>query len=227
MDRGGFACGKVADMKSMFDYEGYLNRVLTKVMYIVAVNLLFILCSLPVFTAGASCCAMYTVLFRYMQKDEPDIVRTFLREFKGNFKKATLIWAGMLGIGVTLMMNYYILYHMEGGWTEGIRVFLNLVLLLLAITGVYVYPAMAYYQNSVWGYLQFAIRAAIANLPVTAAVILIWAVSLLGILFLAQFLPMAVLLLICCGFSLPAYLSGHLLLRIWKKYGEETASQKL
>lgn len=223
MGYGRSACKEVADMKSMFDYEGYLNRMLTKVMYIVAVNLLFILCSLPVFTIGASGCAMYAVLFRYIQKDEPDIIRTFLEEFRNNFKKATLIWMGMLGIAATLLLNYYLLYHMNGVWTEGIRIFLNLVLFLLAITGAYVYPAIAYYQNSVWGYLQFAVRAAIANLPVTAAIILIWVVPFLGILFLAQFLSTAVLLLICCGFSVPAYLSGLLLLKIWKKYGAETA----
>ena len=210
-------------MKGIFDYDGYLNRLLTKVMYIVAVNLLFMICSLPVFTIGASGCAMYAVLFRYMRKDEPDIIRTFLKEWKNSFRNATLIWMGMLGVLATLMLNYYMLYHLEGAWTEGVRIFLNFVLLMLAAAGIYVYPAMAYYRNSAGGYLQFAVRAAIANLPVTAALILIWTVSLSGILFLAQFLPMAVLLLLCCGFSGPAYLSGLLLLKILKRYGKETA----
>lgn len=210
-------------MKGIFDYEGYLNRLLTKVMYIVAANLLFVICSLPIFTIGASSCAMYAVLFRYLQGDEPDILRTFLKEFKNSFKQASLIWMGMLAAVVTLAFNYYLLYYMEGVWTEGIRIFLNFVLLMLVILWAYVYPAMSYYKNSTWGYLQFAIRAAIANLPTTAVVILIQAVPLLVILFLAQFLPAAVLLLLCCGFSLPAYLSGHLLLKIWKRYGEEAA----
>lgn len=60
----------------------------TKIMYIVAVNLLFLVCSLPVVTAGVACSAMYAVLFRYIRGDEPDIVRTFGKEFKNNFGTA-------------------------------------------------------------------------------------------------------------------------------------------
>lgn len=207
-------------MDSLFRYDGYLSRILTKTMYITAVNLLFILCSLPVITAGASCTAMYTVLFRFVKNDEPDILKTFFRAFRDNLKKATGIWAAMLGIAGTLALNYMTLYRMHGEWTEVLRVFLNFILLLLVMLWVYVFPAAAYYKNSISGCLQFSIRAAVANLPVTAALILMQAVFLLAILFFAQYAQAAVILLACCGFSLPAYFSAGVLVKIFDRYAE-------
>lgn len=208
-------------MDSLFRYDGYLNRILTKVMYIAAVNLLFLLCSLPVITIGASCTAMYTVLFRFVKNDEPDILKTFFKAFRENLKKTTGIWTAMLVLSGTLAVNYYALYQMSGGWTEVLRVFLNLILLLWVMLWVYIFPAAAYYKNNVSGYLQFSIRAAVANLPTTAALILMQAAFLLAILFFAQYMQMAVLILACCGFSLPAYVSAGFLVKIFERYSEK------
>ncbi len=205
-------------MDSLFRYDGSLNRFLTKAMYIISVNLLFILCSLPVITAGASCTAMYTVLFRFAKNDEPNILKTFFKAFRDNLKKATGIWTAMLVIMGTLMFNYYALYQMQGGWTEVLRVFLNLILVLWVMLWAYVFPAAAYYKNNISGYLQFSIRAAVANLPVTAVLILTQAAFLLAILFFAQYMQMAVIVLVCCGFSLPAYFSAGLLVKVFEQY---------
>lgn len=208
-------------MNSLFHYDGYLNRILTKLMYIAALNLLFLICSIPVITVGASCTAMYTVLFRFVRNDEPDILKTFFKAFRENLKKASCIWAAMLAAAGTLAVNYYALYHMDGGWTEALRVFFNFIFIIWVMLWVYIFPAAAYYKNSVLGYFQFSVRVAIANLPVTAAIILIQAAMLLAILFFAQYMQMAVILLICCVFSLPAYFSTGFLVKIFERFEDD------
>ncbi len=208
-------------MNSLFHYDGYLNRILTKLMYIAALNLLFLICSIPVITIGASCTAMYTVLFRFVRNDEPDILKTFFKAFRENLKNASCIWAAMLAAAGTLAVNYYALYHMDGGWTEALRVFFNLIFIIWVMLWVYIFPAAAYYKNSVLGYFQFSVRVAIANLPVTAAIILIQAAILLAILFFAQYMQMAVILLICCVFSLPAYFSTGFLVKIFERFEDD------
>lgn len=208
-------------MNSLFHYDGYLNRILTKLMYIAELNLLFLICSIPVITVGASCTAMYTVLFRFVRNDEPDILKTFFKAFRENLKNASCIWAAMLAAAGTLAVNYYALYHMDGGWTEALRVFFNFIFIIWVMLWVYIFPAAAYYKNSVLGYFQFSIRVAIANLPVTAAIILIQAAILLAILFFAQYMQMAVILLICCVFSLPAYFSTGFLVKIFERFEDD------
>ncbi len=213
-------------MKGLFHYDGYLNKILTKIMYIVAVNLLFIIASVPLVTIGASWTAMHTVLFQFLQNDEPDILKTFFKSFRENLKKASCIWIGMLAVAATLVFNYYALYHMAGAWTEIVRIFFNFILLFWGVLWIYVFPAIAYYQNSILGYLQFSIRVALAHLPVTVVILILQTVPVLFVLFLAQYLPMAVLLLVCCGFSLPSYGAACFLLKLFKRYEEKFSNEE-
>lgn len=67
----------IEEMRGLFRYDGKLNQFLTRIMYIVSLNLLFLLCSIPIFTIGTAYTAMYTVLFRLQEGDEPDILKTF------------------------------------------------------------------------------------------------------------------------------------------------------
>ncbi|MEY8336004.1 DUF624 domain-containing protein [Lachnospiraceae bacterium 47-T17] len=209
-------------MKGLFYYDGFLSKILTGVMYIVSLNLLFLLCSIPVFTVGAAQTAMYTVLLKYIKHEEPDIIRGFFAAFRENFKRATLVWLVMLAAWGTLAGNYYFLYNRQMELAGAIRILLNLVLIALLVMWAYLFPVMAYFENNIRGYVAFSAGLAVAKLPFTAALVLLRTVPLLAVLFLEQFLPMAVLLLICCGSSLPAYYSGKMLLRLFQGCGGDS-----
>lgn len=207
-------------MKGFFDYDGFLSRVLTKLMYIVSVNLLFLICSIPIFTIGASATAMYTVLFRWVQGDEPDIIRTFFQGFKENFKKSTIIWLVMLAVGITLALNYYTMYHIGTPLAGLVQIILNMVLILWLAFWIYAFPSISFFKNSLSGYLRFTAGITIAQLPQTVSLFAVHMISLLVILFIAQYSQIGVILLACCGFSLSAYIASKILSKIFEKYGE-------
>ena len=207
-------------MKGFFRCDGYLWKIMTVIMYVVGLNLLFLLCCVPILTIGASNTAMYAVLLRYQQGEEPDILRGFFRAFRDNFGKSTLIWILMLILAGTLGLNYYFLHQNQIPAAAWIRVLLNLILIALIVLWVYVFPAIACFENSVKGYLVYCISLAAAKLPATILLLLIQTLPLLTLLFLAQYLPPAVLLLICCGGTLPAWFSGRVLLRLFGLDGE-------
>lgn len=210
-------------MKDFLNYDGYLMKVLTKIMYIVSLNLLFLLASIPVFTIGASSTAMYTVLFHYLKNDEPDIIRDFFRAFRENFKKATFVWMVMLVVLASLVMNFYYLYQSQITLAEMIRILLNFVLILWMVMWVYLFPIITYFDNSIKGYVTFAVGLSLAKLPCTVLLILIQTIPILAVLFFAQYAPLAVILLVCCGLSLPAYYSAQLLLKLFRNYeGDKT-----
>lgn len=213
-------------MKGFFSYDGYLIRILTKVMYVVAVNLLFLLCSIPVITVGASSAAMYTVLLRFRRNDEVNILSTFFRAFKDNFKPATLIWTGMAVIGGTLVFNYYYLYWNNMPGENLIRAVFNIALILLAILWIYIFPSVAYFKNTVKGYLKFSAGIALAKLPWTIALCFIHAVPMLAFLFMAQFSSVGIILLLCCGVSLSAYISAGIFARMFSRFEDQSDDKK-
>ena len=209
-------------MKGFFSYDGYLICILTKIMYVVAVNLLFLLCSIPIVTMGVSASAGYTVLFRFRKNDEVNILSTFFRAFRDNFKLATLIWAGMLVIGGTLVLNYYYLYQSKLAGGDLIRAVLNIVLVLLAILWIYVFPAVAYFKNTVKGYLKFSAGIALAKLPWTIVLCFIYVVPVLAFLLMARFSSVGIIFLMCCGFSLPAYIAAGIFIEIFSQFEDQS-----
>ncbi len=201
-------------MKHLFDYDGTLNQFLAKIMYMVSVNLLFLLFSLPIVTMGAAATGMYTVLLRYHQGDNPDIIKTFVAAFKENFIKATIVWGCML-MGILFMgIGLYFLPGMAllGGLVPA-------ALLLLAvgigILWIYLFPAMCYYENSITGYLRYSMLLAVAKLPYTICLLLIQGGILFMTLTMAQLSTFGVMLFVCVGFSAGAYLSAPLILKLF------------
>ena len=83
-------------MRSLFDTDGLLMRVLTKIADTVWLNILFLICSIPIFTIGASITALYYVSFKTIKDEEGYITKDFFRSFKENFKQSTIIWIVLL-----------------------------------------------------------------------------------------------------------------------------------
>ena len=88
-------------MGQIFNLDNPVWRFMSRVADLVILNLMVMLFTLPVFTAGAAWTAMYFVTIRMVRKEERYVIKDFWRSFKQNFKQATLIWLlALVAIGV-------------------------------------------------------------------------------------------------------------------------------
>ena len=85
-------------MNRLFDADNKLNRFLAKVFDCGILSVLWIVCSIPVFTMGAATIAMYTVTLKMVKNEEGAIVRSFFKAFRENFKQSVPVT--LIGIGV-------------------------------------------------------------------------------------------------------------------------------
>ena len=92
--------------------EKWVWRALTYFANLVLLNLLFLLCSLPVITIGVSYGAMHTQL-RKMKEGEDVVVVGFFRAFADQFKQTTISWGLFLIPGIWLMMEANMLIETE------------------------------------------------------------------------------------------------------------------
>ena len=69
-------------MNRLFDADNKLNRFLAKVFDCGILSVLWIVCSIPVFTMGAATIAMYTVTLKMVKNEEGAIVRSFFKAFR-------------------------------------------------------------------------------------------------------------------------------------------------
>lgn len=75
-------------MKNLFNIFNPDNKIanfLTKIMYLAWLNFLWLICSLPIITIGASTTAVYYTAMRMARDDEGYIAKDFFHSFKENF----------------------------------------------------------------------------------------------------------------------------------------------
>ena len=86
----------------LFSYDSKFSQIMLKLCYGCYLNLLWMVCSLPVFTAGAATAALYDVTLRIVREEDPPLTTRFFRAFRENFRQATVLWLILLGVGALL-----------------------------------------------------------------------------------------------------------------------------
>lgn len=190
-----------------------------RVADLVILNLLCVVCCLPVVTAGASVTAMFYVTLKMARNEESYILRSFFKSFKENFKQAAIINIIMLLAAIMLYFDLSISRNIEG--TLGtVMVFVFMVILLLYLMlFIYIYPVLAKFYNSIRNTFTNAFLMSIRHLPYTLLMIVI-SVLPLAVFFIpsAQVQSTAIMLLILLGFSTVAYINSRFLVKIFDNY---------
>ena len=114
---------------------------------LIILNLLFIICSIPIVTFGAAYSAKYYVAMKKVRGEETGTIVPFFKAFKRNFKQSTIVWAVMLAAYALIGLDWqWILYN---GWANtpliykiGVIVFSVLALLMTFA----VFPVIARYE---------------------------------------------------------------------------------
>ena len=75
-----------------FSYDSTFGRLFLKLSYGCCLNILWLVCCLPVFTIGASTTALYYSVIHSVKADDGYASHMFLRSFRRYFRQATILW---------------------------------------------------------------------------------------------------------------------------------------
>ena len=78
-------------MKKAFGYEGYFWAIMNALCDLVEISLLFLICSLPIVTLGASLCATFYVICKKVENSDQNLTRMFFHSWKTNLKQGLLL----------------------------------------------------------------------------------------------------------------------------------------
>lgn len=147
-------------MRGLADPDSKLFSLLEKMTLLMELNLLVLLCCLPVVTIGAAFSSMHTVLLKIYREEEKHIFEDFFRAMKSNLKNGTALWLlflGYLGLlagigGIALRSgtagSVYVLYGLLIAAIPGI-VYLDWALILQS-RYVYTLPQCLKYALLAW-----------------------------------------------------------------------------
>ncbi len=192
-------------------------RALNRVADLMILNLLMIVCCMPIITVGASVTAMHYVILKMVRGEEGYLVKGFFKSFVANFKQATLIWLLMLVIIVVYVGDALIFSYSGIAFPKPLVIAVIAVGVILYLISMYVFPLLARFENSIRNTIKNAALMAIGNLPKTILMAIFYAMPLV----ISYFSTYALLFVFLFGITVPAYGAAWLYSNIFKKFEPE------
>lgn len=203
-------------MNQLFNPDSPVLGFITKVVYCVYLNILWLVCSLPIVTIGASTTALFYVTLKMAKNEEGNITKAFFHSFKDNFKQGTIIWMILLVLGIILGIDGYVLYHMRfenAFWTICSAVFI-VALAAYAIVVMYIFPLLSRFDNTVTAMFKNSIMLGMRFLFCTVLMAVIYFV--MAFVIINIFTPAVIFGEGLCAF-LCSYLLSNILLMCQEK----------
>ena len=202
------------------------NRImsfLAKLGDMFILNVLYLVCCIPVITIGAATTALYYNTLKMAENRESYVWREFLRTFKENFKQATIIWMIILVIGAVLVGDFLVMGGIGSQALASVTAIVVIVVgVFLILTAVYVFPVLARFDNSVLNIMKYALLMAIRHLPSTVVILAIHSVPLLLAFASLEAFIRGLLPVLLFTVSILAYFESKLFSRIFSNYYPKT-----
>ena len=195
--------------------DNIIVRALSKICDMVCLNILWLICSIPIITIVASTAALYTVMLKMVKNEEGYIFRGFFKAFKSNFKQSTIMWIVILLLGIVCWIDYRVAGVMPGMGGSIMRIiFLLLGFILLSVT-IYIFPLTARYENTIRNTVRNALILTVGKLPYTLLMVVVTVGSVIISLWNSMTLMFAIPLWFIIGVSLIAWINSYILRRVF------------
>lgn len=195
----------------LFDLDSPLMRFLEKVADLMWLNILTMVCCIPLFTIGASLTALHYMALKIVREEECYITRGFFKSFRENFRQSTVIWLILVVVFAVLGGDYYLIVRQGVEINNIHRMFIMAVGVLILFTAVMVFPVQAKFANPIRLTFKNAFTVAVLQFPKTFLMILLPAFPLLLCYLSWRLFPVAFLF----GISAPAVVSAMLYNKIF------------
>lgn len=212
-------------MGKLFNLDSPILRVLGTLADMCLLNIMTILCCLPVFTAGASITAMHYVLLKMVRNEEGYVWKDFWKSFKENLWQGMAIGSILLIFVAFFLVDCYIFKGMVETVSVPMLAIAGAFALFLYMIYLYAFPLLAHFHNTVLGTIKNAFFVGVMAFPQTILMMIVTALPIVLLYQYAQILP----LIIMFGFTAPAYFCAWMYSKTFKKIEpktEETVSEE-
>lgn len=195
--------------------DSAFGRLMYRLGVIVLGNVLFLICSLPIITVGASFSGLYYLCLKARRdrfRGNVRIIQSFFRGFRDGFKQATVGWLAMIALAAALFLEISWCEQFSGP-VAYFKYGLIGLLVIDAVAFMYFFPVVAAFRGDM--------RSQVANTAFFAFsrphyLIVVAALHVAPVVLTyanLKYLPLSAFLWAVCGFGLIAYISSFFHLR--------------
>lgn len=199
-------------MKNLFNLDNPFIQFLSRVFDLMILNALFILCSLPVVTLGASLSALHRVIQDIVYDQDNGIIKTFFRAFRQNFKQATVVWLVLLLVIVSLVCDVLLVMGYFSGTVRTVMyILIAFLAALVASVAAYLFPLLTRYENTLRQHVYNALILALIKLPRTLLLVLMELLPLILFLISVPVFVQTLIFWVTVGFGFMTFLQTNVL----------------
>ncbi|MEN6419652.1 MAG: DUF624 domain-containing protein [Clostridiaceae bacterium] len=198
-------------MSRFFNPDSPVMSFLSDALDFIVLNLIAVVCALPVVTAGASFSALAGVMTAYTLEQSPIRVKDFFVRFRAVFLRATVSWLILLALAALFFMNLRIAENMPSTLRLITVSGLLFFALCLSLSSVMLFPMLSFTEEkrlpTLW---KNAFLLGIAKLPRTLPMAVIQAIPVLMAIFAPQIFLLLSPVWLVIWFSLAAFLCAKI-----------------
>jgi len=161
---------------ALFSLDSKFMRFVDQLVDVVLLNLLWLVCCLPIITIGASTVAAYRVSMRMLDSEEGYIAKSFFKAFRANFVQGTMLWLLNAAAMYALYLDWQIILKSANP---------SIILILVSILStvfifcvfIYSYPLTSRYENTLKRILENSLIISVRYFVKTLILILVLALE--------------------------------------------------
>ena len=205
-----------------------LGLFLRRMFDLMVLNILWLLCCLPVFTFGPASSALARVMITLVRGGSEAVAKNYFIAFRRDFGRAVVLGLiGLLGLAIAVSDILFAL-SLSGGMKILFLIVAVLVSSLVFSYLAYIFALHAFFENSIAGQIRNALSLAAASPMETLAIWLCFAIPVAAILLLPRIVLVYIgFLYILFGVSCPAYFAAKHQAKVIARFdGTQPPSQK-
>ena len=203
---------------NLFNEDGIWGRTFNFLGQLIALNLLWMVCSIPVITVGTSTTALYYCVLKLKKDGDCSIWKQYWKSFRQNFIQSTIIWIGILVIALCLWMEWRAASVASGGLGTIITYIVGAMTVLLVIVALYIFPIVAAFENKISKLLTHVVYFGTKNIGYVIVIAIITILPMYFTLLDTEMFPILLFVWLTCGFSLTAYANANFFWKLFQPF---------
>lgn len=197
-------------MNGLFSLDNPVMKFLTKVCDVFILSLLWLVCSIPIVTIGASTTALYYSSVKSIRRDRGYVSKEFFKSFKMNFLQGLIITFVFGILSLLFVTNIQFAQHINGDFGTVLHIVYIVMCLVVWGTAVYCMPVLSRFTMTTFGLVKTSFFLFFKHFPQSILITVIIGLCLFG----TYYLPILVVAIPAGG----ALLVSLIMEPILKKY---------
>lgn len=205
-------------MNSIFNLDNPVLRFLGRVCDMIYLNLLCLVCCIPVITVGSSVAALYYCMLKISRDRDSSITSMFFSSFKNNLKQGMLMTVLFLGVTFFLLIDINACDVADIAFKRHIKIFLYVLLVLWFVIISYAFPILAQFENTIKNIIKNSLFLGFSNLGYSIYIVILNAIPFVLFFLLPEVFLLTIPIWLFFGVAIIAFINSKMFIKIFNRF---------